>query len=58
MSVSLQQLPTAWGIQIKDKEVTLLSKTLLREISKQIVCEKKDLPIINFSNGRKETFNR
>ena len=58
MFVSLQQLPTAWRIQIKEKEVKFLSKTLLSEISKQIVCEKKDLPIISFSNGRKETFNR
>ena len=31
MFVSLQQLPTAWGIQIKDKEVKLLSKALLSE---------------------------
>ena len=41
MFVSLQQLPTAWGIQIKYKEVKLLSKTLVSEKSKQIACEKK-----------------
>ena len=41
MFVSLQQLPTTLGIQIKYKEVKLLSKTLLSEKSKQFVCEKR-----------------
>ena len=38
---SLRQLPTAWGRPIKDRELNLLSQTILCEKTKQIICERK-----------------
>ena len=55
MFVCLQRLRKAWGIEIKDKDI-MLSETLLCEKSKQIVCEKKDLPVISFGMLEKRDF--